>query len=127
MKIRNIPAFALLFVLFVGAAHAADLAGKWNSKFDSQIGEQKYVYDFKNDDGKLTGKATRETSLGNGTIDLTDIKLDGDKVSFLETLSIEGNNIVITYTGTITGDEMKLRREVGEFAVEDIVAHRANP
>ena len=125
MKIRSIASIALLFVVSAGAVRAADLAGKWNSTFDSQIGQQKYVYEFTNTDGKLAGKATRETTMGNGTTDLTDIKLDGDKVSFVETLDMGGNNLVITYTGTLSGDEMKLTRQVGEFATEHIVAKRA--
>jgi len=127
MKIRALPIIALLSISFLGTARAADLTGKWNCTFDSQIGVQKYVYEFKSDDGKLSGKATRETTMGNGTLDLTDIKLDGDNVSFVETLNFDGNALVITYTGTIAGDEIKLKREVGDFATEDIVANRAKP
>lgn len=126
MKIRTVLIASLLFVIAAGSAAAADLVGKWNSTFDSQIGVQKYVYEFTNDNGKLAGKATRETTMGNGTLDLTDIKLDGDNVSFVETLNFDGNDLVIHYTGTIAGDEMKLKREVGEFATEQIVAKRAD-
>jgi hypothetical protein len=31
---------------------------------------------------------------------------------------------VITYTGTLSGDELKLHRKVGDFAEEDLVAKR---
>ena len=50
--------------------------------------------------------------------------MDGDKVSFVEMLDFQGNEIRITYTGTISGNEMKLTREVGTFAKEEIVAKR---
>ena len=63
--------------------------------------------------------------MGKGTVELKAIKLEGDKVSFTEPLTIEGNTITISYHGTIAGDEMKLTREVGTFGQEEIVAQRA--
>src|SRR6188508_2303313 len=38
----------MLFVLtsMLGAAHAADVAGKWKSEFTSPIGQLKYIYDL---------------------------------------------------------------------------------
>src|SRR6266699_2017974 len=38
----------------------ADVTGKWKSAFDTQIGNLKYIYEFKADGEKLTGKALRE-------------------------------------------------------------------
>jgi hypothetical protein len=52
------------------------------------------------------------------------VKVDGDKVSFDEPLSIEGNNITISYTGTLSGDELKLTRVVGDFGSEQLTAKR---
>jgi hypothetical protein len=60
-------------------------------------------------------------------VELKEIKLDGDKVSFVEPMSFDGNEIAIRYTGTLAGNEMKLRRDVGDFATEHIVATRAAP
>ena len=124
MKLR--PLFALVAMFFAGLslAHAADLVGKWTAEFDTQIGIQKYVYEFKVSGDRLTGKATFERSTGNGEAELKNIKLSGDDVSFVEPLIMEGNEIAITYTGKIAGDEMKLTRNVGEFATEQVVAKR---
>jgi hypothetical protein len=63
--------------------------------------------------------------MGNGRVELREIKLDGDRVSFVEPLNFDGNEIAIRYSGTIAGHEMKLRRDVGDFATEHIVAKRA--
>jgi hypothetical protein len=63
--------------------------------------------------------------MGKGSVELKAVKLDGDKVSFTEALTIDGNTIMISYHGTVAGDEMKLTREVGTFATEEIVAKRA--
>jgi hypothetical protein len=124
MKLPKMIALAALSLTVLGLAHAADLAGKWTAEFDTQIGIQKYVYEFKILGDRLVGKATFERSLGNGEAELKSIKLNGDDVSFVEPLMMEGNEIPITYTGKIAGDEMKLTRQVGEFATEQIVARR---
>lgn len=105
--------------------HAAELAGHWTSEFDSQIGPQKYTYDFRSEGDKLTGKATYDHSMGKGESTLKDIKLSGDDVSFNEALHLNEMDIPVTYTGKIAGDEMKLTRVVGDFATEQIVAKRA--
>lgn len=110
---------------FVGPASAADVAGKWHAEFDTQIGIQKYVYDFKTDGDTITGKASFERENAKGEVDLKEIRVSGDDISFMEPLDFDGQQIRIDYKGKISGDEMKLTRQVGEFATEEIVAKRA--
>ncbi len=124
MKIRVLGPLALLMALALPAA-AADLPGRWTAEFDSPIGVQKYVYEFKNSGDALTGEATYEHSMGKGTVALKDLKVEGDKVSFNEPLTIDGNQITITYSGTLAGDELKLTRNVGDFGAEQLIAKRA--
>lgn len=124
MKTRSLLGLALALVSSL-IVHAADLTGRWTSRFDSQIGEQNYTYVFANEAGQLTGTATYEHSMGKGEVKLTKIKLDGDKVSFTETVSLGGNDLVITYSGQVDGDVMKLTRQVGDFATEQITVQRA--
>lgn len=124
MKIRLISILALLMATALPAA-AAELAGKWTAEFDSPIGVQKYVYEFKKAGDTLTGEATHDHSLGKGTVPLTDVKIEGDKVSFSEPLTIDGNTITITYTGTLAGDDLNLTRNVGDFGSEQLTAKRA--
>lgn len=104
--------------------HAADLAGKWTAEFDSPIGPQKYSYEFKADGDKITGKASFDHSMGKGDSELKNIKVVKDDVSFTEAMKIQDNEITVTYTGKITGDEMKLTRVVGDFGTEQLVAKR---
>jgi hypothetical protein len=124
MKTRILGTLALLFAFTLPAA-AGELAGRWTAEFDSPIGIQKYVYEFKKAGAVVTGEATHEHSMGNGTVALKNVKVDGDKVTFDEPLSIEGNEITIVYTGTLAGDELKLERKVGDYGTEQLTAKRA--
>jgi hypothetical protein len=124
MRKRFLGLLALLLAVSL-PAFAADLPGRWTAEFDSPIGVQKYVYEFKKSGEALTGEASYEHSLGKGTVPLNNLKVEGDKVSFDEPLTFDGNTITITYTGTLSGDELKLTRVVGEFGTEQLTAKRA--
>jgi hypothetical protein len=106
-------------------AHAADISGKWQSEFDSQIGVQKYVYVFKVDGEKLTGTASSERNGEKGTVAIQKGTVTKDGIYFVEPLNFDGQEVSIEYTGKMTGDnEIKFTRKVGDFATEDIVAKR---
>jgi hypothetical protein len=117
---------AVLGVAFLWAlpARAADATGKWKAEFDTQVGVQKYVYDLKVEGTKVTGKASFERMGQKGEVDLKDGKVTGDDLSFVEMLDFQGNQISITYTGKLVGDEIKFTRKVGDFASEEFVAKR---
>jgi hypothetical protein len=114
-------ASALAFFL---SARAADLTGKWKTEFDTQVGIQKYVFDFKADGEKLTGKATFERMDQKGEVELKEIKLAKDDLSFVELMKFQDQEVRIEYKGKLAGDELKLTRNVGEFATEELVAKR---
>lgn len=123
-NLRHSITLAALALSGLSLAHAADLAGKWNAEFDTQIGIQKYAYNFTGEGDKLTGKATYDHSMGQGENELKEIKVTGDDVFFVENINVPDMTIRVTYTGRITGDELKLTRQVGEFATEQVVAKR---
>ena len=123
MKTRFLAVLALLIAAVPAAA--ADLPGRWTAEFDSPIGVQKYVYEFKKSGDVLTGEATFDHSMGKGTVPLKDVKLEGEKITFTEPLTIDGSEITITYSGTFAGDELKLARNVGQFGTEQLTAKRA--
>ena len=100
------------------------VAGKWKGEFDSQIGVQKYTYDFKLDGTNVTGKAVGEKPTGTNEVAITEGKINKDEISFIEPLKFQDNDIRIEYTGKIKGDEIKFHRKVGDFGEEDFVAKR---
>ena len=122
----NIKVLLLTITALPLAVHAADLTGTWKSEFDSQIGQQKYTFTFKQEGATLTGKANSEIGEQKREAELKEGKVDGDKVSFVEMLNFQENEIRITYTGKVSadGNAINFTREVGEFAKEEIVARR---
>jgi opacity protein-like surface antigen len=117
-------AVAVLALVFSVSARAADVTGQWTSEFNTPVGVQKYTFDFKAQGEELTGTASFERMGEKGTAELKEGKVQGDKVSFVEMLDFQGNAIRIEYSGTVSGDEMKLTRKVGDFGTEDLVAKR---
>jgi hypothetical protein len=107
-------------LLLATTAFAADIAGKWTASFETQIGTQTYTYDFKVDAGKITGSAKSNL----GTAKITEGTISGDDVTFVELLDYQGQEVRITYKGKISGDEMKLTRQVMDVATEELVARR---
>jgi enterochelin esterase-like enzyme len=104
---------------------AAELTGQWKAVFDTQPGKQTYLYDLKADGEKVTGKATGDINGANKrTVEIKDGKLVGDTVTFVETFEFQGNELTITYSGKLAGDEIRFTRKVGDFATEELVAHR---
>lgn len=99
------------------------IAGKWQSEFDTQIGRQKYLYEFKLDGENLTGTAAHELNDEKGSADIKG-KVTGSDISFNEPFKFQDQVIDITYSGKITGDEIKFTRKVGDFATEDLIARR---
>jgi hypothetical protein len=88
------------------------------------MGVQKYVFEFKVEGEKLTGKATSTRQDQKIESEIKGGKIVKDEVSFSETLKFQDQEITVEYKGKLVGDELKLHRKVGEFAEYDIVAKR---
>jgi enterochelin esterase family protein len=113
--------------LFVsGDAHG--IAGRWQARFDTQIGVQNYTFDLKFHADGLSGTATAQIAdePRREPAPIRDGKMDGDKVSFVEVLNFNNMDLTITYTGKVQGDELHLTRQVGQFATEELVARRVS-
>src|SRR5436190_18036397 len=115
-----------LLALAVGAvsALAADITGTWKADFETQRGLQKYTFTLKQDGTNVTGKASVEREGEKREADLKEGKVEGDTVTFVEPLKIQDNDIKITYTGKISGEEIKFTRQVGDFGSSEATAKR---
>jgi enterochelin esterase-like enzyme len=116
----------ILFVLAVASlsALAADVTGTWKAEFDTQLGLQKYTFTLKQDGSIITGKAIVERDGEKREAGLSEGKVEGDTVTFVEPLKIQDNEITITYTGKVSADEIKFVRKVGDFGSSEATAKR---
>ncbi len=104
------------------AAQAADITGIWTSTFAGGIGEQNYTFTFKQSGTTLTGNA--KSAFGDVVIE--NGKVEGNMVSFVEKLSVQGMEFAITYKGTIESNgEIKFTRDIPGFGQESLVAKRS--
>jgi hypothetical protein len=93
------------------AAFAADVSGKWTYEQAGRGGGNPVTVTvtLKASGGTLTGTVVRPGRNGNMESQITDGKVDGDNVSFKTSMEMGGNTMVTEYSGTLSGDELKLK------------------
>lgn len=103
-KLIAVNIFALAFALLVSAAPPVveSVDGTWTASFDSQ----KYTWELATDGEKLTGKVIGEY----GEQQIKDGSVKGNKVSWTELVTTDGNRTRMKYEGTLKGDKLKLTR-----------------
>ena len=69
---------------------------------------------------QLTGTAKND----NGESKITEGKVSGDDVTFVEMLKFQEMEIRIVYKGKVSGDQIKFTRQVGDFGSEEFTAKR---
>lgn len=108
-----------LFLSFALAAvsFAADITGKWSAKVPGQNGEQETTFALKQDGDKVTGTVTSP----RGERPITEGKVSGDMVSFV----VESQRGKQTYTGAVSGGEIKFKRAGGQGEPREFTAKKA--
>ncbi|HTT64370.1 MAG TPA: hypothetical protein VMG35_21110 [Bryobacteraceae bacterium] len=114
-----------LLGLLALTALAADITGKWTAEVPGRGGQtRETTFTFKVDGNVLTGTV----SGFRGEMPISDGKIEGDQISFTQTLEFNGNSIKLVYKGTVSGDEIKFTRtrEGGEGRTQEFTAKRAS-
>lgn len=102
MKNRRFWSVLVLGAWLPLAAAAADISGKWKAEFTTPDGTQRVnTFTFKVEDGKLTGTVAGSQD----ETPITDGKINGDEISF----SADRPFGMFTYTGKVSGNEIKLK------------------
>ena len=113
------------------AASAADVSGKWVYEQAGRGGGNptKVTLTLKQEGSKLTGNQSRPGRDGNAMeTEITEGKVDGNNISFKITNNFGGNSMVSDFTGTVAGDELKLkinRQTPNGPMATDVVAKKA--
>ena len=118
---RKIGLAVLVFALSSVAAFAADFNGKWTADVQGRNGTQTMTFEFHVSGSALTGKVTTQ----RGDSDISDGKVDGDNISFSQTMNMQGNEMKVMYTGKAEGDTIKFSRQMGDRGTTEFVAKRA--
>jgi len=82
------------------------------------------TFTFKVDGNTLTGSV----SSPRGDADISDGKIDGNQISFTQTLEFNGNTVKLLYKGIVSGDEIKFTRarDGGDQPPQEFTAKRAS-
>lgn len=116
------------------ALMAADVSGKWTFEQPGRGGNpgRPVTITLKADGATLTGSVPGFARGGGEApppTQITDGKVDGDKLSFTVKREFNGNTMVTKYEGTVSGDEMKLKisrtGQDGTPMTNEVVAKRA--
>jgi len=122
---RKLMTTGFLLGLLALTALAADITGKWTAEVPGRGGQtRETTFTFKVDGNVLTGTV----SGFRGEMPISDGKIEGDQISFTQTLEFNGNSIKLVYKGTVSGDEIKFTRtrEGGEGRTQEFTAKRAS-
>jgi autotransporter translocation and assembly factor TamB len=114
----------LLLGLLSLTALAADVTGKWTAQVPGRGGQtREQTFNFKVDGGALTGTVSGR----GGDMPIAEGKIDGDTISFSQTMEFNGNSMKLVYKGTVSGDEIKFtrQRDGGDQPPQEFTAKRA--
>jgi hypothetical protein len=104
---------ATIALVFTFAAMAADMTGKWVAEVPGRNGgpPRQMTFDLKQDGSKLTGTMTGGMGRGGAAqpVEISDGKVDGDKVSFTVKRDTPNGPMEMKYNGTVSGDDLKLK------------------
>ena len=90
-----------------GNKPSTGFAGKWLAK----DGDNEIKVEFKVEGSRFTG--TLENSQMPGAVEFKDGKIEGDKISFSYMRQMNGQDMKISWTGMLSGDDLKLKRDAG--------------
>jgi enterochelin esterase-like enzyme len=110
--------------LHAQAGGKVDVAGTWKAEFDTQIGLQKYSFTLKQDGAAVSGKASVDTNGEKRDVTFKEGKIEGDKLTLVELLSIQGKDVRVTFAGKALANEIKFTRQVGDFGSSEATAKR---
>jgi enterochelin esterase-like enzyme len=118
----KISTLLLAFAVSPLALFAADVTGTWKADFDTPRGLQKYTFTLKQDGATVTGKVVAELDGQKREGDVKEGKVDGETVTFVETLVVQENELRVVYTGKVGADGIKFTRAVGDFGSTEATA-----
>jgi hypothetical protein len=128
MKTRISLLLICLFAVAGLALAQAKIDGKWTAEIPGGRGAQMAGLTLKNDGGKVTGTVDTMGRGGPVSTPIEEGTLMGNTVSFKTKQMGRGGEVVMKWTGTVSGDEIKFKREPegGQGMPVEFTAKRAS-
>ncbi len=121
--IRKLILLVTVFALFAGLAVAADITGKWTAQVPGREGQMREMtFDLKAEGATLTGTVSGGQG---GANPISEGKINGNEISFVVTVERNGNTMKQSYSGTLAGDELKMKRQGRQGNPVEFTAKRA--
>jgi beta-glucosidase len=117
---RSALLLATLGLAVASSGAAVDVSGRWKAEIDTPLGLVPYTFTFKVEGASLAG--TAETP--RGSTPLAEGRVEGNRVSFVETVAFGDRSFRIEYTGELEGDHISFTRRLGEWGTDTFVAWR---
>ena len=119
MKSRAFILCAIAMLVFLAAANAADLNGKWKGVMKTANGDDLEInFNFQVSGEKLTGTVANTY----GEEQITEGTVKGDDISFI--ILAGGGQFKLTYKGKVAGDDLKFHVIIGDMGEGDLTAKR---
>jgi hypothetical protein len=95
----------LLSILCAAFAWSADINGQWTAEWTDYGGgsPRHNTFTFRQDGNTLTGAVKSE----GGELQIREGKVNGDDVSFVLAQKIGNREVTLSYTGRVSGNEIK--------------------
>lgn len=119
---RTFAIRAMTLALCGMAASGADVAGMWKVSFTPPDGHRhESTLDLQVAGDKITGKILSK----RGSVPIADGKVSGNDIIFTVNRKGNGDDITVTFTGTVDKDTMKLQMKYGDRQPVPMTARRS--
>jgi hypothetical protein len=120
---RDFLLLAMAMAFFGVAASGAEVAGLWKASYTPPDGHHhESTLDLQVAGDKITGKISSK----RGSVPITEGKVNGNAITFTVNRKGNGDDISVTFTGTVENDTMKLKMQYGERQPVSVVAKRTS-
>jgi len=116
--VTKAPAIVAALFFVASSALAADVDGKWTGTVSTPNGDFPQAFTFKADGATLTGSMT---GLDGAEVAIKDGKINGANISFSVSLDFGGMPFMLSYTGVVAPDQIKLTGDAMGMPFELVV------
>ena len=108
-----------MLVSIIASISLAGIEGSWTGEIEGRRGPRKIVMNFFDKDGALTGETVSQWGENERKNEMDNLKVDGDKISFTQTISWREGQFAIEYSGIVDGNSIKMTRKMGDRGSRD--------